>query len=246
MRINYVRIKREVQQYFRHLGALVRSIWNTRTWTLQEYVAAKIGLLVSIWDAKPQRITTSDLEMEQAGGVCRSIDVASSRVHQYSGEIVSRVDSADDAGGRRYTLVARDFLGYRFPSNIVKGCATGRLSAHLLARSGDVSILAWTGESESFNCCLPLYRCIQRISNVPQPVPDDEMERIVTMSHTSVFDLDGALSLYDRLNELPAPWFVASRIKLLCITFQLTPLSPYRTRSGRLYRTDSPSLAWSK
>ncbi|KAG6377838.1 hypothetical protein JVT61DRAFT_14619 [Boletus reticuloceps] len=68
------------------------------------------------------------------------------------------------------------------------------------------------------------------------------MERIITAPHTSTFDLDVALTLYDRLNQLPAPWFAASRMKLPCIAFQLSPLSPYRTRSGRLYRADTPAF----
>ena len=65
------------------------------------------------------------------------------------------------------------------------------------------------------------------------------METIITASYSSSFDLDVALRLYDRLNELPAPWFAASRMKLPCIAFQLPSFSPYRTCSGRVYRADT-------
>ena len=65
------------------------------------------------------------------------------------------------------------------------------------------------------------------------------MERIITASYSSSFDLDVALRLYDRLNDLPAPWFAASRLKLPCIAFQLPTFSSYRTRSGRVYRADT-------
>jgi len=65
------------------------------------------------------------------------------------------------------------------------------------------------------------------------------MERITTASYSPSFDLEVALRLYDRLNELPAPWFAASRLKLPCIAFELPSFSSYRTRSGRVYRADT-------
>ncbi|KAI9461346.1 hypothetical protein HD554DRAFT_2041427 [Boletus coccyginus] len=79
-------------------------------------------------------------------------------------------------------------------------------------------------------------------SHLPPPMQDAEVQRIVSASPTSEsFNLDVALSLYDRLNELPSPWFAASRMKLPCIAFQLPPLSLhlYQTRSGRVYRADT-------
>jgi hypothetical protein len=118
----------------------------------------------------------------------------------------------------------------------------GRLLAHVLAGSGNVSILAWTGESGSYNSCLPARITVFKepaTSHLPLPIQDAEMERIITASHSSSFDLDVAVRLYDRLNELPAPWFAASRMKLPCIAFQLPSFSPYRTRSGRVYRADT-------
>ena len=65
------------------------------------------------------------------------------------------------------------------------------------------------------------------------------MERMITASDSSSFDLDVALRLYDRLQELPAPWFATSRMKLPCISFQLPSLSLYRTRPDRVYRADT-------
>ncbi|KAG6375266.1 hypothetical protein JVT61DRAFT_3483 [Boletus reticuloceps] len=107
----------------------------------------------------------------------------------------------------------------------------------------DVSILAWTGQSGSLNSCLRAHISVFNeltMSYLPLPIPDAEMETIVTMLHTSSFDLEGALRLYDRLNELSAPWFAVSRMKLPCIAFQLPPFSQSRrARSGRIYRTDT-------
>ena len=122
------------------------------------------------------------------------------------------------------------------------GGSLGRLLAHVLAGSGDVSILAWTGEPGSYNSCLPAHITVFNelaTSHLPLPIQDAEMERIITTSHSSSFDLDMALTLYDRLNELPAPWFAASRLKLPCIAFEVPSFSSYRTRSGRVYRADT-------
>ena len=53
------------------------------------------------------------------------------------------------------------------------------------------------------------------------PIEDAEMERLITMSHSSSFDLDGALKLYDCLEVLVAPGFAANQMELLCIAFQI-------------------------
>lgn len=49
-----------------------------------------------------------------------------------------------------------------------------------------------------------------------------------------------ALKLYDRFNELPTPCqFVASRMKITCITFKLPPLTAYGTCPDRVYRANT-------
>ena len=63
-------------------------------------------------------------------------------------------------------------------------------------------------------------------SHLPPPIQDTEIEKITAL-HSSSFDLDVALRLYDRLNDLDAPWFAASWMKLPCIAFQLPSLSLY-------------------
>jgi hypothetical protein len=234
------------------LGALVKSIWNTRAWTLQEYVAAKVihfytedwtlylDLTLPNHKESPEVIS----EMEQATGVS-----AQSLMALRPG-LTSIREKLCLASTRQTTLVedaAYSLLGIfsvtGIPAIYGEGeDSLGRLLAHVLAGSGDVSILAWTGESGSYNSCLPAHITVFNelaTSHLPPPIQDAEMERIITASHSSSFDLDVALRLYDRLNELPAPWFAASRMKLPCIAFQLPSFSPYRTRSGRVYRADT-------
>ena len=123
--------------------------------------------------------------------------------------------------------------------------ALGRLLARILSGSGDAGVLAWTGQSSTYNSCLPAYITVfnrPASSHIPPPIEDAEMETTITMLRTPTLDLDLALKLYDRLNELPAPWFAASRMKLPCIAFKLPPLSPTRTVSGRVYRVETPGF----
>ena len=232
-------------------GALVRSIWNNRAWTLQEYVAAKvIHFYTEDWTLYldlelPNHKDSPEVisEMEQATGVSAEQLVA------LRPGLSSVREKLRLASTRQTTLVedaVYSLLGIfsvtSIPAIYGEGEGSlGRLLAHVLAGSGDVSILAWTRESGSFNGSLPAHITVfngPAMSHIPPPIPDAEMERITTASHDS-FDLDVALRLYDRLNELSPPWFAASRMKLPCIAFQLPPLSLYRTRSGRVYRADT-------
>ena len=116
----------------------------------------------------------------------------------------------------------------------------GLLLANVLARSRDVSVLAWTGESGRYNSCFPAHITVfnqPETSHLPPPIEDAEMERITT-SHSSSFDLDVALKLYDCIDKLPSPLFAANRMELPCITFQLPSFSARRT-PGRVYRANT-------
>ncbi|KAF8554675.1 hypothetical protein OG21DRAFT_1508679 [Imleria badia] len=234
------------------IGALVKSIWNTRAWTLQEYVASKIihfytedwTLYLDLQSTNHKESPEVISEMEQATGV------SAQQLMALRPGLMSIREKLRLASTRQTTLVedaAYSLLGIfsvtGIPAIYGEGEGSlGRLLAHVLAGSGDVSILAWTGESGSFNSCLPANITVfngPATSHFPLPIPDVDMERIIAAPSSSPFDLDAALKLYDRLDQLPAPWFAASRMKLPCIAFQLPPLSRYRTRSGRLYRVDT-------
>ena len=234
------------------LGDLVKSIWNTRAWTLQEYVAAKVirfytedwtpYLNLDIFNHKESPEIIS--EMELATGV------SAQQLMGLRPGLSSIREKLRLASTRQTTLVedaAYSLLGIFSVSGIpaIYGegeSALGRLLAHILAGSGDTSILAWTGQSGGHNSCLPAHITVfdqSATSLLPPPIEDAEMEKIITALRTSAPDFDVALQLYDRLHELPAPWFAASRMKLPCIAFKLPALSPDRTRSGRVYRADT-------
>ena len=236
-------------------GALVKSMWNTRGWTLQEYVASNvIRFYTEDWTLYldlelPNHKESPEIisEMEQATGV------SAQQLMALCPGLTSIREKLRLASTRQTTLVedaAYSLLGIfsvtGLPAIYGEGEGSlGRLLAHVLAGSGDVSILAWTGESGSFNSCLPAHITVfdgPATSHLPQPIPDTEMERLVAASHSPSFDLDIALRLYDRLDELSTPWFAANRMKLPCIAFQLPPFLPYRTRLGRVYRADTAAF----
>ncbi|KAF8436010.1 hypothetical protein L210DRAFT_3549851 [Boletus edulis BED1] len=233
-------------------GALAGSIWNTRAWTLQEYVASNvIHFYTEDWtpylDLRlPNHKDSPEIiaEMEHA------TRVSAQQLMTLRPGLTSIREKLCLASTRETTLVedaAYSLLGIfsvtGIPAIYGEGEGSlGRLLAHILTGSGDASILAWTGESGSFNSCLPAHITVfsgPATLHLPPPISDAEMERHITASHSSLFDLDSALRLYERLNDLSPPWFAASRMKLPCITFQLPPLTPYRTRSGRVYRADT-------
>ncbi|KAF8441381.1 hypothetical protein L210DRAFT_3503460 [Boletus edulis BED1] len=249
-------------------GALAASIWNTRGWTLQEYIAAKvIHFYTEDWTLYrdldlPNHKECPEIisEMEQATGV------SAQQLMALSPGLSSIREKLRLASTRETTLVedaAYSLLGIFSVTGIpaIYGEAEGslgRLLAHVLTGSGDVSILAWIGESGSFNSCLPTHITVfngPATLHLPRSIPDAEMERTIAALQPSSylsrvlwpygrgnFDLDAALRLYDRLNELPAAGFAASRMKLPCIVFQLPPLTPNRTRACHVYRADTAAF----
>ena len=234
------------------LGALLRSIWNTRAWTLQEYVAAKVirfytedwtlymNLDIPNHKESPEVIS----EMEQATGV------SARQLMALRPGLTSIREKLCLASTRQTTLVedaAYSLLGIFSVADlsVMYGegeSSLGRVLAHVLTVSGDVSILAWTGESGRYNSCLPARITVFNelaTSYLLPPIQDAEMERMITASHSYSLDLDVALRLYDRLNELPATWFAANRMKLPCIAFKLPSFSFYPTGSCNVYHADT-------
>jgi hypothetical protein len=123
--------------------------------------------------------------------------------------------------------------------------ALGRFLAQLLMSSGDTSILAWTGRSGSFNSCLPATISVfdqPPTTHIPPALERVEMGGIIARLQGSSLDPTSIMRLYDRLCELPVPFFVGQRMKLPCIIFKLGPLSASRSRSGHVFRAQTSSL----
>lgn len=217
-------------------GGLQGSIWNTRAWTYQEYVAAEIvqfytedwkpylGLTLSNHKHSPAVVS----EMEQVSGVsAKELAVLRPGLHRVR-------EKLHLASRRRTTLVediAYSLLGiFNAAIPVIYGegnRAVGRLLEHILTGSGDVTILAWTGTAGTYNSCLPMDLTVYN-QLVPRHVPPlieaAKLDRIVTELRSSLPDLTLVMRLYDRLHELPSPSIASSRLRLPGIVFRLTDL----------------------
>ena len=230
-------------------GCLRRSIWNTRAWTYQAYVAATIVqfytedwkpyLGLDMFNHKESPAIIS--EMEQPWGVELAVPFQPG---------LERVrEKLSVASMRQATLVedvAYSLLGiFNVAIPVIYGegnRAIGRLLENILTGSGDVTILAWTGRAGSYNSCLPIDVTVYHQlvpPHVPQPIETTEMVSMVRALHSSLPDLSLAVTLHDQLNKLPSPFAAASRLRLSGIVFPVTELVP---TSLHVYRATTATL----
>ena len=235
-------------------GDLVKSIWNSRAWTFQEYHAWKVvrfytedwtpylNLNIPNHKVSPEIIS----EMEEAAGLSARALMA---LRPGLDDIREKLCLAS----RRETTLVEDaaysLLGmFSISLPVVYGegdQALGRLLAQLLTSAGDTSILAWTGRSGSFNSCLPAHIAVFNQwpdTHIPPAIRGTQMNMTTTRLQASSIDLTLVMTLYDRLNELPVAFFTGQRIKLPCITFKLGPLSATRSSSGYVFRAQTAAL----
>ncbi|KAF8127572.1 hypothetical protein EV363DRAFT_1343658 [Boletus edulis] len=232
------------------LGALVNSIWNTRAWTLQEYIAAKlVHFYTEDWTLYLNLELPNHKESPEVISEMERVTRVTAEQLTALGPGSTSIREKLRLASTRETTVLEDAAYSLFGIFSVKSlpviygereAALGRLLAYVLNVSRDVSILAWTGKSGRFNSCLPAYINVFKdpaTSHLPSPILDAEMERIIA---ATPFDFDVAMKLYDLVDKLPPPSFAETRMKLPCIAFQLPPLSRYQTRSGHVfYRVDT-------
>lgn len=229
-------------------GDLVKSIWNTRAWTFQEYHAAKVvRFYTEDWKPYlspdiPNHKDSPEIisEMEEATGIpARALKTLRPDMN----DIREKLSLASQ---RRVTFVedsAYSLFGiFTVSLPVVYGegdKALGRLLAHLLASSGDTSILAWTGRSGTFNSCLPASITVFNqlpSSHIPSTISDTE---VVPNPRPSSLNLTSATKLYDRLHDLHVPSLSGKRIRIPCITFKLgrpmrTPEHAFRAKVDAL------------
>ena len=103
--------------------------------------------------------------------------------------------------------------------------AVGRFLEQVLTGSGDVTILAWTGTENDYNSCLPedlsVYDEVMA-PHIPPLVETGELDQIVRGLRSSLPDLSLATMLYERLEHLPPPTLVSSRLRLSGIVPRVT------------------------
>ncbi|KAI9571644.1 hypothetical protein HD554DRAFT_1800783 [Boletus coccyginus] len=233
-------------------GALERSLWNTRAWTLQEFFASKV-IRFYTEDWKPylpdenvynhKDSPAIMAEMARANGtnihVLLSLRPGSDNVRQKLCLAARRIATKQE--DMAYSLFGVFDVSISATYGEGQQRAVGRLLQEVLTRSGDVSILAWTGKASDYNSCLPAEISVYQepaSPYIPLAIEDGEIDKLVTELQTSSGHLDSVMMLYDRVVVLPSPRLFSRQLSLSCITFPLrVPLVPRGDSPQHVYHT---------
>jgi len=217
-------------------GSLWKSIWNTRGWTYQEYVASRViqfytedwkpYLGLEIFNHKESPIILA--EMEQATEFATQ---ALATLHPGLTRVREKLYLASKRQTTRKEDIAYSLFGiFNVALPVIYGegnQAVGRLLEHILTRSDNVTILAWTGISGSNHSYLPLDLTVydQVVPpHVPQPIETAKMDSIIKALQSSLPDPSLSHRLYQRLCSLPPLSLIAGRLRLSGLVFPLNGL----------------------
>lgn len=224
-------------------GALTKSIWLTRAWTLQELLSPKV---IRFYDRewKPYLNDTrsnhkdSPVIMQELADAIR---VAPQTIVAFRPSDLGVREKLRLASTRNATVeedIAYSLIGI-FKSDIRPNygegdAALGHLLEETVARSGQVAVLAWTGNSSTYNSCLPNRLAVySQTPYAPPPITDDEMEtRIAEIRGTLV--QQEVMIVYDRVTRLPPARFANRRLHLPCIVFFVRRLERQPSATGSI------------
>ncbi|KAI6110945.1 hypothetical protein EV401DRAFT_1990975, partial [Pisolithus croceorrhizus] len=228
-------------------GDLARSLWMTRAWTLQELLAPKaIFFYDSEWNPYLGITGANHKESpEIMQELADAIAIPCGTIVTFSPDNLGVRQKLRLASTRNATVkedVAYSLIGI-FKSDIRpnygEGADTlGHLLEEIVARSGDVTVLAWSGKLSSYNSCLPASVSVySQTPYNPLTLEREEMESYVAKLRGK-FPQEGALSIYRQINSLPPARFAARRLHLPCIVFPVRKLGIQELRRGdeKLYR----------
>ncbi|KAG2087183.1 WD40-repeat-containing domain protein [Suillus discolor] len=211
---------------------LAKSVWNTRGWTVQEFLAPTIVLFYQAdWtlylhdhSLNHKESVSIMEELERSTGINAQALVAFSPGMRNAREKLQwascRVTTLQE--DIAYSLFG--IFGIHLPViyGEKKQNALGRLLQEIIAHSGDITALDWVGQSSSFNSCLPANIASYRAPSCTLPsLSEDEIQASVSSLRNNVAQ-ESALKLYTTLDNLSAPRFANCRLRLPCITFPLT------------------------
>ncbi|KAG2340691.1 hypothetical protein BDR05DRAFT_500149 [Suillus weaverae] len=213
-------------------GALANSIWNTRGWTVQEFLAPQIVLFYQAdWTLYLDNRSHNHKE---------SVSIMRELEHSTGINARALVDfrpGTRDArkklrwASNRYTTreedIAYSLFGI-FDVNLPviygekRQKALGRLLQEIIAHSGEITALDWVGQSSSFNSCLPADISSYKAPSCTLPsLSEGEMQNSVSTLR-NIVAVESASRLYILLEDLSVPRFANARLQLPCIAFLLT------------------------
>ncbi|KAG2354961.1 WD40-repeat-containing domain protein [Suillus spraguei] len=208
-------------------GALANSIWNTRGWTVQEFLAPKIVLFYQAdWtlylDDRSCNHKESDSILEELKHSTGINTQALIDFRPGTRDVLEKLRWASNRDTTREQDIAYSLFGiFGIHLPVIYGekrqNALGRLLQYIIAQSGDVTALDWVGQSSDFNSCLPAD--ISSYKALPY-----------TLSSLSEHEMQISVSaLRNNMVNLSVPRFADTRLQLPCIVFLLTEV---RQRHG--------------
>ncbi|KAI9569853.1 hypothetical protein HD554DRAFT_2170850 [Boletus coccyginus] len=223
------------------LGDLTNSIWMTRAWTAQELLAAKVVRFYTrdwqpyLGDTRANHKESPEIMQELAN----AIGVARETIIAFNPDNLSVRAKLRLASGRNATVeedVAYSLIGI-FKSDIrpdygERDAALGHLLEEIVARSGEVTVLSWTGKSSPYNSCLPATLAVYSQPPYASPaIEDAEMDLRVAALRNSLSQTD-VVPIYDKVTRLPPARFATRRLHLPCIIFTVRRLGVQDFGSG--------------
>ncbi|KAF8431059.1 WD40-repeat-containing domain protein [Boletus edulis BED1] len=221
------------------VGGLRGSKWLTRAWTSQELLAPKVVRFYTR-DWKPYLGDTRTNHKESPvimQELADAIQIARETIISFKPDDLTTREKLRLASTRKATLeedIAYSLIGI-FKSDIRPDygegdAALGHLLEEIVARSGDVRVLDWTGKSSSYNSCLPTIISVYNQLPYSSPAANDvEMDNRVAALKCSPTD---AALIHKRVTRLPFARFANRRLHLPCIIFTVRKLDVQDIGSG--------------
>ncbi|KAG0697553.1 heterokaryon incompatibility protein-domain-containing protein [Suillus ampliporus] len=228
-------------------GSLASSTWNTRGWTVQEFLAPRVVLFYQAnWtlyldDRSPNHKKSIAITQELEG----STGINSRALVAFRPGMRDAREKLQWASSRITTLqedIAYSLFGiFGVHLPVIYGekkqNALGRLLQEIIAHSGDITALDWVGKSSTFNSCLPADITVYKAPPcMLPPLPEDEIQTSVSSLRNGVA-MESASKLYTLLDNLNAPRFANSRLQLPCIAFVVTEVRRRRKQDRESYLT---------
>ncbi|KAG2336075.1 hypothetical protein BDR05DRAFT_1006190 [Suillus weaverae] len=233
------------------LGALMKSLWLTRGWTLQELLAPRVILFYRRdWTVYASEESLKNGEVvpnhKNSDNICRvlekatGIDVLNLRNFE-PGTGYSRLKL--QWASRRSTTKVEDIAYSLFGIFDVQlpilygereDKALGRLIQEIVCKTGDVSVLDWVGKPGRMNSSLPEnILCFQAAKWRPKPLAVKDSMSILRESLS--FDaLTTIAMLRHRLQDLPSPLLMYGKLTIPSIIYRVKDISEQRTSHNNL------------
>lgn len=227
-------------------GDLRDSVWMTRAWTLQELLAPRvIRFYDSQWkpylnDPYHNHRDSPTINAELASAVSISSKMISA-FHPDDLGVREKLRLASTRKATHEEDIAYSLFGI-FASDLQPNYgegkdALGRLLEEIIHRSGDVTVLAWTGSSSRFNSCLPAEIVVYK--EPPQTVSLSDLNKLRAraVEIQSLLSQEAVVEFYCQIKNLPKASFANRRLSLPCITFAIDKLTlVINGPQWRLYR----------